>query len=120
MKLVHLTRHRAEFQPVAATRLAQAAVMELPPGGASDEKLSNEHPHCEQWLIVSSGTGSATVVSRQGKRRQVKLQPGSLLIIERGERHLIRNTGRKLLSTVNFYVPPAYDKQGEVLPSAQR
>jgi oxalate decarboxylase/phosphoglucose isomerase-like protein (cupin superfamily) len=120
MKLVQLPKHRGEFEPVAATRQAQAAVMELRPGDASDEELSNEHPRSEQWLIVISGTGSATVVSKQGTRRQVKLRRGSLLVIERGERHLIRNTGRKLFSTVNFYVPPAYSEKGDLLPSVKR
>lgn len=120
MKLVQLTKHRGEFQPVASTRQAQAAVMELRPGGASDEQASNEHPRCEQWLLVTTGTGSATVISKRGRRRQVKLKRGSLLVIERGERHLIRNTGRRLLSTINFYVPPAYSKQGNLLPAAAR
>jgi oxalate decarboxylase/phosphoglucose isomerase-like protein (cupin superfamily) len=120
MKLVQVTKHRGEFQPVAVTRQAQAAVMELRPGGMSDEELSNEHPRCEQWLYVISGTGSATVVSKQGQRRQVRLKSGSLLVIERGERHIIRNTGRKLLSTINFYVPPAYSKNGDLRSAAKR
>ena len=120
MKLLQLTKHRGEFQPVAATRQAQAAVMELRPGGTSDEDVSNEHPRCEQWLLVISGGGSATVISRQGRRRQVKLRRGALLIIEKGERHQVRNTGRKLLSTVNFYIPPAYGKTGSVLPNAKQ
>ena len=120
MKLVQLAKHQGKFQPVAATRQVQAAVMDLRPGGASDEELSNEHPRCEQWLYVIDGTGSATVVSKQGKRRRIKLKRGSLLIIERGERHLIRNTGSRLLSTVSFYVPPAYSKKGNLLPAAKR
>jgi hypothetical protein len=39
-----------------------------------------------------------------------------LLFIERGERHEIRNTGRKLLRTLDLYVPPAYRKNGDPLP----
>ena len=30
--------------------------------------------------------------------------------------HEVRNTGRALLKTLNFYVPPAYDEKGEELP----
>jgi mannose-6-phosphate isomerase-like protein (cupin superfamily) len=119
MKLVQLKRHRGEFRPVVATRRAQVAVMELRPGGASDEELSNEHARSEQWLYVVRGTGSATVASKRGIQRRVKLKPGSLLVIEAGERHQIRNTGRRLLSTVNFYVPPAYNKSGDVRPRAK-
>ncbi|RYE65571.1 MAG: cupin domain-containing protein, partial [Rhizobiaceae bacterium] len=42
---------------------------------------------------------------------------GSLLLIERGERHEIRNTGDAPLVTINFYTPPAYT-QGGVLKRA--
>jgi oxalate decarboxylase/phosphoglucose isomerase-like protein (cupin superfamily) len=44
------------------------------------------------------------------------LRAGTLLLIERGERHEIRNTGRALLRTLNWYVPPAYDRDGDELP----
>jgi mannose-6-phosphate isomerase-like protein (cupin superfamily) len=36
-----------------------------------------------------------------------------LLVIERGERHEVRNTGRTLLKTLNFYYPPAFDARGD-------
>ena len=36
-------------------------------------------------------------------------------LIERGETHEIRNTGKEPLRTVNFYVPPAYDAAGKKL-----
>lgn len=36
--------------------------------------------------------------------------------IEAGDMHEIRNTGRSLLKTVNVYLPPAYDADGEELP----
>ena len=35
-----------------------------------------------------------------------------LLVIERKEKHQIRNSGRGLLRTLNFYVPPAYRRDG--------
>jgi hypothetical protein len=40
-----------------------------------------------------------------------------LLLIERGDMHEIRNTGRGPLRTLNVYVPPAYTEQGEELPA---
>ena len=33
--------------------------------------------------------------------------------------HEIRNTGRALLCTSNFYVPPAYPSRGEELPAGR-
>ena len=66
-------------------------------------------------MYVVSGAGSALV---NGKRYALK--QGTLMLIERGDRHEIRNTGRALLRTLNFYVPPAYDKDGDGLPPAKR
>ena len=88
-------------------------MMTLQPGGSTGEHVENEHPNAEQWLFVVSGTGRATV-----GRRSVKLASNSLLLIEKGEPHRIVNTGRSPLVTVNFYVPPAYKKGGDVKMSA--
>jgi mannose-6-phosphate isomerase-like protein (cupin superfamily) len=107
-------RHRGKFEPILSSRAAQAAMMTLAPGGASDEAVGNEHPQSEQWLFVVAGTGVATIVPRRGSRRSVKLRAGTLLLIEKGDRHQIKNTGRKKLSTLNFYVPPAYTREGEL------
>jgi mannose-6-phosphate isomerase-like protein (cupin superfamily) len=71
----------------------------------------NRHRGSDQWLYVVSGTGAATV---NGKRSP--LAAGTLLLIERGEAHEIRNTGRAPLRTLNFYVPPAYTAAGDELP----
>ena len=49
-------------------------------------------------------------------RRRTNLRAGSLVLIERGDRHEIRNTGRTPLRTLNIYVPPAYTKDGDELP----
>jgi oxalate decarboxylase/phosphoglucose isomerase-like protein (cupin superfamily) len=38
------------------------------------------------------------------------------VLIERGDTHEIRNTGRTPLRTLNFYVPPAYTSDGDELP----
>ncbi len=85
----------------------------MPEAAASDSQPSNEHPKSEQWLFVLSGSGEAIVHDRSGKVHRTRLQPNSLLVIERGELHQIKNTGRRSLSTLNFYVPPAYDADGD-------
>jgi mannose-6-phosphate isomerase-like protein (cupin superfamily) len=94
--------------------------MTLRPGGVSDDEPSNEHPRSEQWLFVISGTGEATIGKKPGNRRRVKIDDNSLLLIEKGELHQIRNTGRKMLRTINLYAPPAYDDDGEPLGTLGR
>jgi mannose-6-phosphate isomerase-like protein (cupin superfamily) len=89
---------------------AQAATMVLAPGDAEGGP-DNRHRGSDQWLYVISGRGSATV----GRRRQA-LRAGTLLLIERGTTHEIRNTGRTPLKTLNLYVPPAYTTSSEPLP----
>lgn len=42
------------------------------------------------------------------------------MLIERGDRHQVKNTGRNLLRTINFYVPPAYDSKGDELRTGKR
>lgn len=106
---------RGEFDLLLATRGAQAAKMTLRPGGSSDDEPSNEHPHSEQWLFVVSGHGEAVIGKRRRALRRVPLAPNSLLLIEKGELHQIRNTGRRALVTINFYVAPAYSQDGEPL-----
>jgi mannose-6-phosphate isomerase-like protein (cupin superfamily) len=76
----------------------------------SDEQSANEHPWAEQWLYVVSGSGSARVGSRS-----VQLRAGSLLLIEKREKHVVRAGARAPLVTLNIYVPPAYDNDGEPL-----
>ena len=103
MKLIRTTGHHESFRILAQTRSLQAAVMTLPPGESTGEP-DNEHPDSEQWLLVLSGTGRAKV-----GRRTATLKEGSLLVIEKGETHQVKNTGRKqALVTLNFYAPPAY------------
>ncbi len=84
-------------------------MMTLKPGQSTSDAPENEHPRCEQWLFVLSGTGRAVV----GNRR-VAIKPNSLLLIEKGEPHQIKNTGRTPLVTLNFYAPPAYTKAGDL------
>jgi mannose-6-phosphate isomerase-like protein (cupin superfamily) len=89
---------------------AQAAEMTIAPGDAEGGP-DNCHRGADQWLFVVSGSGTARV-----EGRRVALREGVLLLIGKGERHEIRNTGRAPLRTLNLYVPPAYDERGEPLP----
>lgn len=85
----------------------------LMPGGATDEQPSNEHRTSEQWLFVVAGAGEVRIGKKRASLRRVELRKNSLLLIEKGELHQIRNTGRTRLRFLNFYVPPAYDSKGE-------
>ncbi|HEY2759478.1 MAG TPA: cupin domain-containing protein [Pirellulales bacterium] len=115
MKHIRIGNIRTAFEPMVASRSAQMAMMSLRPGEASDDHPRNEHPRSEQWLLVLAGNGVATI-GKRGSTRRVKLAPNSLLLIEKGERHRIKNAGRKLLRTVNLYVPPAYKPDGNLRP----
>lgn len=84
--------------------------MTLAPGAESSEQSANEHAWAEQWLYVVSGSGSARIAGRT-----IRLRPGSLVLIERREPHVIRAGARSRLVTFNVYVPPAYDDEGEPL-----
>jgi mannose-6-phosphate isomerase-like protein (cupin superfamily) len=94
------------FRVIPGNRASQAAEMVLAPGD-KEGGADNRHRGADQWLFVLSGTGEAIV----GRRRH-QLRAGSLFLIERKEKHQISNTGRGLLRTLNFYVPPAYRKDG--------
>jgi mannose-6-phosphate isomerase-like protein (cupin superfamily) len=113
MKHIRL-KFREGFRVVRANSRSQAAEMVLAPGDTEGER-DNRHRGADQWLFVLSGRGAARL-----KGRTVQLRPGSLLFIERRERHQIRNTGRTLLRTLNFYVPPAYNRRGDPLPRGKK
>jgi mannose-6-phosphate isomerase-like protein (cupin superfamily) len=89
---------------------SQAAAMTLAPG-KSEGGPDNRHRGADQWLFVESGSGVAIV-----NGRRAPLRVGSLILIERSDRHEIRNTGRTPLRTLNIYVPSAYTKGGDELP----
>jgi mannose-6-phosphate isomerase-like protein (cupin superfamily) len=101
------------FRVVLGNRRTQAAQMVIEPGGAEGGP-GNRHRGADQWLFVVHGTGRAHV---QG--RSYSLRSGVLLLIEHGEQHEIRNTGRTPLQTLNFYSPPAYRADGRELPPAK-
>jgi mannose-6-phosphate isomerase-like protein (cupin superfamily) len=102
------------FSVAMANRRAQAATMVLAPGDCEGGP-DNRHRGSDQWLYVVSGRGEAVVA---GKRQA--LRAGTLLLIERGITHEIRNSGRTLLKTLNLYVPPAYTSGGDPLPRGRK
>jgi mannose-6-phosphate isomerase-like protein (cupin superfamily) len=106
-------RFREGFRVPITLRRAQAAEMVIPPGGQEGDE-ENRHRGADQWLFVLSGRGVAKV-----EGRRVALGPGTLLVIERGERHEVRNTGRTLLRALNFYSPPAFLPDGTARPAGR-
>jgi mannose-6-phosphate isomerase-like protein (cupin superfamily) len=98
------------FRVALGDQHSQAATMVIEPGrceGGPD----NAHRGADQWLFVVAGSGIAVLGGRKHK-----LKAGSLVLIERGTTHEIRNTGRSRLQTLNIYVPPAYTSAGDELP----
>ena len=103
-------RRRKGFHVLIGNERSQAAEMTIAPG-ESEGGPDNRHRGADQWLFVISGSGLALV---NGKR--YRLSANKLLLIERGDRHEIRNTGTSMLRTINVYVPPAYTADGDELP----
>jgi mannose-6-phosphate isomerase-like protein (cupin superfamily) len=102
------------FRVQLGNRGSQAAEMVLAPGDAEGDS-DNRHRGADQWLFILSGTGMARV-----NERRYKLSKGSLMLIERGDEHEIRKTGRGPLRTLNIYVPPAYRANGDPLPRGRK
>lgn len=99
------------FRVAFEVRRVQCAEMVLAPGdreGGDD----NYHRGADQWLYVVDGRGVA-IVEVDRRKRRIALEPGRLVVIEKGERHEIRNTGDGLLRTLNFYYPPAFARDGD-------
>ncbi|SRR5689334_22753484 len=112
MKRKALTFGRG-FKVIFGNARSQAAQMTIAPGDAEGGP-GNRHRGADQWLYVVSGRGVAKT-----ERRTIALRPGTLLFIERGDRHEIRNTGRTALKSLNLYVPPAYTPSGDELSRAR-
>lgn len=106
-------RFSTGFNVVLENRDAQAATMTLSPGTA-EGRPENRHRGADQWLYVVSGSGTATI---NGKHHPVS--EGTLMLIEHGDEHEIRNTGDTPLRTLNVYVPPAYSPDGKELPAGR-
>ena len=83
------------FSVALSNKRGQAATMVIAPGDAEGGP-DNRHRGADQWLFVVSGTGVATLAGRRHR-----LRAGSLLLIERGTTHEIRNVGRTPLKTLN-------------------
>ena len=99
------------YKVVLTDERSQAAQMTLAPGNAEGGP-ENRHEGADQWPFVVSGEGLAIA---EGER--MELREGTLLPIQRGESHEIRNTGKDSLKTLNFYVPPGYTFEGDELPA---
>jgi mannose-6-phosphate isomerase-like protein (cupin superfamily) len=102
------------FRVAFGNRRSQAAEMVIAPGDSEGDP-DNRHRGSDQWLFVLSGNGIATI-----NDKRYRLRKNVLLLIEHGDRHEIRNSGKGLLRTLNFYVPPAYTKSGDDLPRGRR
>jgi mannose-6-phosphate isomerase-like protein (cupin superfamily) len=95
------------FNVLVGDTHSQAASMVIAPGeheGGPD----NNHHGADQWMYVESGRGEAIV-----NGHAYPLEAGSLMLIQRGDRHEIRNTGSADLKKLNIYVPPAYTSEGD-------
>ena len=101
--MLHTTaRLESDFAVILQNKFAQAAEMVLGVGESTGGP-DNVHENSDQWLFVVEGEGSAIVAGED-----VPIDRHSLLLIERGEWHEIRNTGETPLRTLNLYVPPEY------------
>jgi mannose-6-phosphate isomerase-like protein (cupin superfamily) len=112
MKRAHL-RFGKGFHVVMSNRRAQVATMTLT-NGDSEGDSRNRASRRGSMLVRGAGTGTARV---NGKA--YPLRPGTMVLIEHGDRHEII-AGRGRLETLNIYVPPAYTGGGEELPRAKR
>ncbi len=98
-----------DFEVLIGDSRSQAASMVIAPGG-HEGGPDNAHHGADQWLYVVSGEGETEI---NGQTHP--LEDHSLVLIQRGDRHEIRNTGSRPLKTLNFYLPPAYTKDGKTL-----
>jgi mannose-6-phosphate isomerase-like protein (cupin superfamily) len=113
VKSEHLT-FQTGFRVSVSNDRSQGAVMVIAKGGKEGGR-DNRHRGADQWLFVVSGTGAAVI-----NGHNLPLSAGSMVLIERGDTHEIRNTGRSLLKTVSVYVPPAYKPDGDELPAGKK
>jgi mannose-6-phosphate isomerase-like protein (cupin superfamily) len=102
------------FRIAITTDRAQAAEMVIPPGD-SEGGPDNRHRGADQWLFIVAGTGIAII-----NEDRYSLEPGCLIVVEAGDFHEIRNTGKEPLQTLNIYDPPAYRDDGAELPRGKK
>ena len=101
------------FDVAVGNRRSQAAQMTIAPG-EREGGPHNRHRGADQWLFVVAGAGRAIV-----NDRRYALRAGTLLLIERGDTHEVRNTGTVDLKTLNIYLPPAYTRHAIELPAGK-
>jgi mannose-6-phosphate isomerase-like protein (cupin superfamily) len=106
-------KFKTGFRVSVGNKKSQGAVMVLA-AGATEGGPDNRHRGADQWLFVTEGTGTAII-----NGHKLALKAGALVLIEVGDTHEIRNTGRGLLKTVNVYLPPAYNSDGEELSAGK-
>jgi len=109
MPVKHL-RFGKGFSVALGNARAQAATMVIAAGDCEGGP-DNRHRGADQWLYVLAGSGVAILAGRTHR-----IRAGTIVLIERGTTHEIRNTGRTPLKTLNIYVPPAYRSDGNELP----
>ena len=102
-------RRRRSAQRPRAGALGSKILRRIEPGRWCN--WCKPHRGADQWLFILSGSGVAVLAGREHR-----LKAGSIVLIERGTTHEIRNTGRTPLKTLNMYVPPAYRSDGNELP----
>jgi len=95
-------QYDSDFKVLHSTKKSQAAVMVLKAGESTGDD-DNKHENSDQWMLVSEGIGEAVI-----NGETIELIPGTLLLIEAGETHQIKNTGIKNLESLNFYSSPVY------------
>ncbi len=100
------------FRVALTGRKAQVATMVLAPG--ETEGGPDNHHRADQWLFVVSGSGEAII-----NKKLYTFSSGTLLLIEAGDFHEIRNSGSSPLKTLNFYQPPAYKSTGVELSAGR-
>jgi mannose-6-phosphate isomerase-like protein (cupin superfamily) len=105
-----MLRFTEGFRIALRSARGQVAEMTIPRGGAEGGP-HNAHRGADQWLFVIAGRGVAIVGGRRAPLRK-----GMLVLVGKGERHEIRNTGREHLRTLVFYAPPAYRTADARLP----
>ena len=91
-----------DFEVLTTTERSQAATMVLAPGESTGGP-DNRHAASDQWLYVIAGRGYAVADGRR-----VRLEPGSLLLIEAGEAHEIANDSDVPLESLSIYAPREY------------
>ncbi len=101
------------FHVLTGDSHSQAASMVIPPGG-SEGGPENAHRG-----PINGSTSKAARARARVNGHVYPLEAGALMLIQRGDRHEIRNTGSTPLKTLNVYVPPAYTADGEELSAGK-